>query len=447
MSFFSVKELDLDVNLDPDLDTNDKEIEFGQPQLAEFYKNNEENIQSLFSCPITCFIPSDPVVADDGNIYEEDAISTWHTTNSGRSPLTNQKMSNSFQTIPLWNEIIKMFVVIDPELKDKIAEKDYTFKNNKETIRSILNSKQKHANLLKYKDFILDDNYGYGTFASTIFSSCDDINIIKHILENSIDFKMSDNKYNIFEYACHYSTPEIIKYFISNGYSILNSVNGRLIALTLINNDKCMDDIEIHQLISNSLKNTFVLNNGTPLIVHCVMSSPLSLIKMLIESGHDPLMKNNDGDNLLKIAMHHDRDDAIILYLTEQIQLKNKDIVDQPIMEDGRTVVHCMLSRNLSRKQAIDTIKQMIQIGVNMEVVNPINSWRPIHYICRYLSAPVISYVMGIGVDLTVTCMHDGGEVPPLALLEINGNIKDNDREQLLNEFFQFIELQNLAKN
>ena len=114
--------LDPSLNLDVDLDVHlDKQIKFDQPQLKEFYDKNEENIQSLFSCPITCFFPAEPVVADDGNIYDEDAISTWYNSNHGKSPLTNQKMTNNFQTIPLWNDIIKMFVEIDTDLKDMLS--------------------------------------------------------------------------------------------------------------------------------------------------------------------------------------------------------------------------------------------------------------------------------------------------------------------------------------
>jgi ankyrin repeat protein len=349
--------------------------------------------------------------------------------------------------IPLWNDILNMFIQVDPGLKSMIAEKDYTFENNKETIRSILSSKQKHPKLLKFKGFIMSESFGYGTFATTLFSSCQDINIIKHILENSNDFKISDHNYDVFEVVCNYSTPDIVKYFISNGYNIMHNVNGRLIAITLMNNGSCADDEELNGMISESLKNTHLLDDGTPVIVYCVKRSTLGLIKVLVESGHDILSKDENGDNLLKIAANNNRDDSIIMYLLEQIHLKNKEIVEQPISNDGRTIVHWMLTAGYGKKPTVDTIKRLIQIGVNMEVMNPINNWRPIHYICRYCTTSVIFYVMGIGVNLTETCMHDGIETPPLALLDINGNIKDSDREQLLNEFFQFVELQNLTKN
>jgi len=443
MNSFPIQALDLDI----DEGTESKEIEFGQPQLSEFYRKNEENIQSLFKCPITYFIPSDPVVADDGNIYEEDAISTWCSSNSGRSPLTNQKISNSFQTIPLWNDIVNMFIKIDPELKNILTEKDYTFENNKDTIKSILGSKQKHPNLLKFKGFVMSESFGYGTFTTALFSSCHDIKIIKHVIENSSDFKLSDYNYNVFEAVCNYSTPEIVKYFISNGYDIMNSVNDRLIAITLMNNGNCAEDIELNTMISNSLKNTQLLADGTPVIVYCVKRSSLGLIKTIVEGGHDILAKDSNGDNLLKIAANSNRDESIIMYLIEQIHLKDKDVVEQPITNDGRTIVHWILTAGYGKKPTVDTIKRLIQIGINMEIVNPTNNWRPIHYICRYCTTSVIFYVMGIGVSLTDTCMHDGIETPPLALLDINSNIKDSDREQLLNEFFQFVELQNLTKN
>ena len=52
MNSFPIQALDLDI----DQNTDSKEIEFGQPQLSEFYRQNEKNIQALFTCPITCII-------------------------------------------------------------------------------------------------------------------------------------------------------------------------------------------------------------------------------------------------------------------------------------------------------------------------------------------------------------------------------------------------------
>lgn len=448
MDKFPIKPLDLDLDLDMNNNSNEtKEIEFGQTELIEFYKKNEENIQSLIKCPIACFIPVEPVVADDGNIYEEDAISTCYSSNYGKSPITNQKITNNFQSVPLWNEIINIFIKIDPELKNIMNEKDFTYANNKITITSILGSKQKHTNLLKYKNFKLLDHNGYSTFVSSLLSCCHDINVIKHVIENADDFKMTDYNYDIFYVVCMYSTPDIVKYFISNGYSLTHNYNNELLSLKLMNNKYSSTDEELMTIISNSLKNTLTLDDGTPIITKCVVESTFQLIKLLIDSGHDVLAKDLDGNNLLKLAANNNRDDQIILYLIEEIYKKDPNVIEESIISDGRTIIHWLFCGGYGRKPNVDLIKKLVQIGINLEVVNPINNWKPIHYICRYTNTQLILYVMGIGLDLTTTCMYEGNELPPLALLDINNNIKDSDKEQLLNEFFQFIELQNLTKN
>ena len=47
-----------------------------------------------FLCPITQELPVDPVIAEDGHIYERSAIGQW-LARSDKSPHTNQPMGKS----------------------------------------------------------------------------------------------------------------------------------------------------------------------------------------------------------------------------------------------------------------------------------------------------------------------------------------------------------------
>jgi hypothetical protein len=48
-----------------------------------------------YLCPITCELMEDPVMTEDGQTYEREAIVTW-VTSAGTSPMTRQRMANMF---------------------------------------------------------------------------------------------------------------------------------------------------------------------------------------------------------------------------------------------------------------------------------------------------------------------------------------------------------------
>eukprot|EP00931_Biecheleriopsis_adriatica_P025688 TRINITY_DN156_c0_g1_i1.p1 TRINITY_DN156_c0_g1~~TRINITY_DN156_c0_g1_i1.p1 ORF type:complete len:310 (-),score=49.05 TRINITY_DN156_c0_g1_i1:54-983(-) len=53
-----------------------------------------EKIVANHKCPITMALPIDPVLAEDGHIYDRDALKLWVTEN-GVSPVTKQKISSN----------------------------------------------------------------------------------------------------------------------------------------------------------------------------------------------------------------------------------------------------------------------------------------------------------------------------------------------------------------
>lgn len=65
----------------------------GCPTKTKLLKKNEDD----FICPINLNLPVDPVVAEDGNVYERQAIEDYIKSMEGKeitSPLTRQKMGN-----------------------------------------------------------------------------------------------------------------------------------------------------------------------------------------------------------------------------------------------------------------------------------------------------------------------------------------------------------------
>jgi len=430
-------------------DTQDVPVVLTKEELKQFYEENEENIQSLLACPITCFFPPDPVVADDGNIYDDDAIGTWHSTNYGKSPLTNQAITNQFQPIPLWSEITKAFIGVDSDLQDMVSEKDYTYEGNRDMLFAALNSQAQHHKLLKYKGYKLADVSGMHTFVGKLFQKCFDLNVIKHVLGNcqeNIDGDELLGNYGmtLIHYACKYSTPEIIKYLITEGHDIMKQVEGTsLPSIMLLQNKNANEDEELMESITDKFKDTSLTIMGTPLLSYAVKKLPLPIIKMLVDAGHDITTKVGDH-NLLRVAYVNRRDTSVIFYLMQELMKNNKEILDEAITEDGCSIVHVLLGGNSRYAPTLGTVKRLIELGINMEVENPITKWRPIHYVCFRGKYDVIEYIMGIGINLTVMCYYEGVEIPPLALLDVNGGLREGEKQLLIEQFFQFIELQKL---
>ena len=72
-----------------------------------------------FKCPITNELPLDPVLAEDGKVYERSAIETW-LQNNQRSPLTNEAIGNRLTPATQIKNIIKCMVEGNALPEDKV---------------------------------------------------------------------------------------------------------------------------------------------------------------------------------------------------------------------------------------------------------------------------------------------------------------------------------------
>ena len=58
-------------------------------------QDRRATVPDEYLCPITCEVMEDPVIAEDGQTYEREAIATW-VASAGTSPITRQWMANIF---------------------------------------------------------------------------------------------------------------------------------------------------------------------------------------------------------------------------------------------------------------------------------------------------------------------------------------------------------------
>ena len=78
-----------------------KALEEAEGKASKFQKTLDDGAEELV-CPITQELPTDPVMAEDGRVYERSAITAWLRTNIN-SPHTRERMgSRSRISSPRW---------------------------------------------------------------------------------------------------------------------------------------------------------------------------------------------------------------------------------------------------------------------------------------------------------------------------------------------------------
>lgn len=96
-------------------------VEF-KPKLKSPEMEKKANFDDAFAhllCPITHSLPVFPVLAEDGHIYEKEAIAKWLKHNN-RSPLTNKRMGKSLRANQSVAHLIRSIVMCG-EVSDEIA--------------------------------------------------------------------------------------------------------------------------------------------------------------------------------------------------------------------------------------------------------------------------------------------------------------------------------------
>lgn len=79
------------------------------------------NIEAIITCPITCQIFVDPVVAEDGFTYEKTAILTWLKKKS-ISPMTKKPISKNIYPNILIKQIKNEYLEKNPEKKSSVSK-------------------------------------------------------------------------------------------------------------------------------------------------------------------------------------------------------------------------------------------------------------------------------------------------------------------------------------
>lgn len=171
---------------------------------------DKTDLLKYFTCPITKLIFCDPVLAEDGHLYEYMAIKNYFNKNT-ISPITGGRIGTLLIKATGFKKMVDEFVLTYPEYaNDRFLFKKPFYLFTKDFL-DLLREK-KYDQLKEFTSIMLNTDIGKETLFSVICKICPD-HIVKYVIDNSIDYDVYDrNKLKPLHTACKYATDDVIMY-------------------------------------------------------------------------------------------------------------------------------------------------------------------------------------------------------------------------------------------
>ena len=328
-------------------------------------------------CPLSKKVFRRAVMAKDGITYEKKCIEAYLNDNK-LSPVTGKFMRKNLHDNININKLIDSM----NEMEHLRYPDVYTGPENAIKIIKCIKA-GKYEELLMYKNIDLEMIHNSKLYVDNLllklFNKCKDVEIIKHFIDNVVDLDYADSDgWKIIHYICRYSPPENIKYIFAYNKSP-NTINKSRVDLECATNDgwkpihyicRYSEPEIIKYIIDNYKVDLECVNNDGLRPIHyiCRCSTP-EMIKYMIDYNKSPNTTN-----------------------------KSPNFVGGNI-SGGNISGGNILGGNISGGNIS---------GINMLEYADDDGLRPIHYLCRYSSLQMVSYLIKKGVDLT--CVTKKGE-------------------------------------
>jgi hypothetical protein len=310
----------------------------------------KNTLLQYLTCPITNLIFCDPVLADDGNFYEFMAIKN-HLSRSNISPITGEKLGNTLIRAGGLKKMTDEFLLNNPEYKtDQFLFKKPFSLFTKEFLDNL--KEGKYDKLNDFTSILLNTEIGKETLFVHVCKLCPD-DVIKHIIDNSIDFDVCDmSKLKPLHIACRYTSNDVIMHLVKKGVDINSlSVYGEspLVYLLKYKKKEEYNSIILEFLEMGANINISDKRGSGP--AHCLIDiGDYDMLKIFIEKGLNisvNTFKNQDGLlNLVQFAFMRSPNVDIISYL---IDLNISLDVDINSVVSNEHFIYC--NRNLSKIQ------------------------------------------------------------------------------------------------
>lgn len=302
------------------------------------------NINDI-KCPISQQIFCDPVIAEDGIIYERSCISQW-LNDSVTSPITRQEISNSLIPVLFVKTLVNNYLNANPDKKCIQFKPCLDYFLNKKKVHTLINIKN-FEQLLNYGNFKLRYMYRNDTLEK-LFAGCQNINVLKHVIDNIVDIDAEDEYgWRLIHFVCRYSLPEIIKYLV---------VSHKI-------------DIEEEN------------NYGwRPIHFICRYSTP-DMIKYFIELGVDLECEDNEKMKPIHYICQFSTPEMIMYIIDKNVNLENED-------EDGWQPIHY-----ICKFSTIEVLKYILEKRVPLHELTKAKQY-PLSILCQHQTREVITYAL-----------------------------------------------------
>lgn len=276
-----------------------------------------------FTCPITKLIFNDPVVAEDGFIYEYLAIRD-HIKNNCTSPQTGDRMGSHLQRVHTVRLMVDQFLGTHPEYqKEQFLHKKpfYLFKSE------LIDCAQKgdEEQITTYTSFCLTYEFNEKTlfeYACRNFSE----EVIMHMIDNSIDYDVEDHHgLRPIHIACRYATPAIVCHLIDKGANIESpdTIGNRPLSYVILYNGNL--DL-IHFILQKGATINTINTDGFRPIAFAIIRGDLPLFKELLIAGADITLPPRKDVKFLDFLFTYCCSREIIEYA-----IQNDDIFNQTL--------------------------------------------------------------------------------------------------------------------
>lgn len=111
--------------------------------------------------------------------------------------------------------------------------------------------------LLQFKDIDLSELYVTGSL-QVLLKSCQDITILKHMIDNCIDLNVRDltNSWCLIHYVCMYCKLDIIRYLVKKGVNMKSKTNNGFTPMRILKSNLQLSPMEKHKFIKEMINSS-----------------------------------------------------------------------------------------------------------------------------------------------------------------------------------------------
>lgn len=250
---------------------------------------DKKALLQYLTCPLTKLIFCDPVIAEDGYIYEETAINN-HLLKNNTSPITGDKMGNIIIKSVNIKRMVSEFLILYPEYKSGqflFRKPYYLFQNE---FIDLIKSRE-YEKIKEFTNIILNTDILNDTLFEVICKSCPD-EVIKYIIDNSIDCDTYNTKRKIkpIHTACAMASLDIINHLVDKNIDLeCDDANGErplgyLLLYRLSEKENVFNTIR-KKLFDLDVYINYMNNFGIMPIHYLINYGDIDNVKMFIDNG------------------------------------------------------------------------------------------------------------------------------------------------------------------